>query len=288
MANRHAGRLGDVWKHLALADLLAATRPARYAETHAGNATYPPASTPEHGYGIATFAQLARSDGVLAASRYATHLRALTGAATWPPGSPAIAMAELGARSTYLLCDVDPGSTADLARWAAARGLAERVTTATADGMRTVAAHVLDAPADPSTAFVHVDPYDPDAREPGGLSALELTRALIDAGAAVMYWYGFDEPGRRAWALDALADGARPGLWCGDVMVTTPAGAVRADGHLGTATTPGTGAGIVCANVGDGALARCGRLGRALAGAYRGRPLPSGEPGALDFTVVRS
>jgi 23S rRNA A2030 N6-methylase RlmJ len=41
MANRHFGKLADVWKHGALLAVLDRERPARYAETHAGSGTYP-------------------------------------------------------------------------------------------------------------------------------------------------------------------------------------------------------------------------------------------------------
>jgi 23S rRNA A2030 N6-methylase RlmJ len=37
MANPHFGKLGDVWKHAALAEVLERERPRRYAETHAGS-----------------------------------------------------------------------------------------------------------------------------------------------------------------------------------------------------------------------------------------------------------
>ncbi len=38
MANRHFGRIGDVWKHLPLAEILLLETPRRYWETHAGSA----------------------------------------------------------------------------------------------------------------------------------------------------------------------------------------------------------------------------------------------------------
>lgn len=38
MANRHFGKFADAWKHLVLGEVLVATSPARYAETHAGSA----------------------------------------------------------------------------------------------------------------------------------------------------------------------------------------------------------------------------------------------------------
>lgn len=298
MANRHAGGLADVWKHLVLAEALGAARPRLYAETHAGHATYPldvpavaavrdgrPADPlAERIYGAARFQDAMDADPALAASRYGTILRNLASGSGLLPGSPAVAMAELGTHATYLLCDVDPDSTANIVERAVMTGLADRVATVTADGMRAVARRVLNGGADPDSTFVHVDPYDPWAVGAGGLSAVDLARALIVRGVAVAYWYGYDRPAQRTWALAEL--GGHAPLWCVDLMVTTADGGVRADGRLGRATTPGTGSGVVCAHVGEPALERCQALGRALADAYQGVPLPSGAPGAVTLAVA--
>src|SRR6516162_8570381 len=40
MANQHFGNIGDVWKHVVLAEVLEREPPAWYAETHAGSAAY--------------------------------------------------------------------------------------------------------------------------------------------------------------------------------------------------------------------------------------------------------
>lgn len=301
MANRHAGGLADIFKHLVLAEAICENRPRLYAETHAGNATYPlePLAVPvmaaaphrrpldpagERIYGAARFQDAMEADPTLAASSYGEILGSFAADRGRLPGSPAIAMAELGAHATYLLCDLDPDSTADVAQHAMMTGLGERVATVTSDGMQAVARRVLRGAADPATTFVHVDPYNPWAIGTGGLSAVDLARALIIEGVAVMYWYGYDRPAQRAWALAEL--GGHAPLWCVDLMVTSADGSVRADGRLGRATTPGTGSGAVCAHVGDAALERCRVLGAALSAAYRGVPLPSGEPGAVTVSVA--
>lgn len=302
MANRHFGKLGDVWKHLPLCEVLAQERPALYAETHAGSAAYTPIDDAERCYGVHRFRAAARRDPVLAGSRHAGHLaRTLGGRDPSPrdrpaltqealvPGSPLLAMLELGASSRYVLCDMDPLSTGDLSSWAARLDLADRVSVITGDGMAAVAAKVLGgsrASSSAASALVHVDPYDPGAHEPGSVSALELTARLIDAGVAVMYWYGFDAPADRGWAGNALRDATGAALWCGDMLVTAADGTVRDDGDLGRATTPGTGFGIVLANVTTGSVDRCRALGTALARAYDGAPLPDGQAGALDFRVT--
>jgi len=76
-------------------------------------------------------------------------------------------------------------------------------------------------------------------------------------------------------------------VWYGDVLVAD----ARGDGHagdLGRATTPGTGFGMVLANVSADTVAACAQFGRALADAYTPAPLPDGTPGSVVFTSLES
>lgn len=75
-------------------------------------------------------------------------------------------------------------------------------------------------------------------------------------------------------------------LWCGDVMVTDTGGG-GSPGDLGRATTPGTGFGVVLANLPPDVLTACTTVGGALAGAYTDVALPGGPRGSLVFTSYR-
>ncbi len=70
MANRHFGKLSDVWKHAALAEVLEREAPLRYAETHAGSGAYPIVHDGERQFGILRFLDVAARFEVLARSRY--------------------------------------------------------------------------------------------------------------------------------------------------------------------------------------------------------------------------
>ena len=294
MANRHFGTIADVWKHGVLLEVLRRQPPHRYAETHAGSADYPLVATPEKDFGIRRFLDVAPGVPVLARSAYLASVEPFA-RATPPlyPGSALQAMSVLGDRCSYLLCDLDPQSAAGLRRRAAGLGL-HRCEVVEADGMTAVAAWLAAGAANGAAegdglgaagrGVVHVDPFDPYASERGGLSALALAARAADAGAALVYWYGCDEPGESGWAFGELAALTTAGLWCGDLMATDADGGGRA-GDLGRATSPGTGFGMVLANVATGTLAACTELGRALAAAYTGVALPDGTPGSLVFTT---
>jgi hypothetical protein len=233
----------------------------------------------ERQFGILRFLDVAARSGVLARSRYrAVAAFWLNGRGLYP-GSALLAMTVLGDASSYLLCDLDPDSAADLRRWARELSLHD-CEVAEVDGMAAVAAWLDRHTGEPG--LVHIDPFDPDARGPGGYSALELAARVADSGTPLVYWYGYDQPGEQAWAYTRLAAQTHAPLWCGDVMVT---GTSSTAGDLGRATTAGTGFGVIVANVQAGTVSACATVGNALADAYAGALLPDGNRGHLVFTT---
>jgi 23S rRNA A2030 N6-methylase RlmJ len=283
MANRHFGKIADVWKHAALAEVLEREPPGCYAETHAGSGAYAVVPDPEREFGILRFLEVAPRFPALARSRYrAIAASYVKGDRSLYPGSALLAMTVLGDASSYLLCDLDPESITDLRRWSRLLGL-RSCEVAETDGLAAVAAW-LDGEAR-GAGLVHIDPFDPDARDPGGYSALELAARVADSGTRLVYWYGYDEADEQAWAHKKLATLTRAPLWYGDVLVT---GASNAPGDLGRATTPGTGFGVVLANLYAGTAGACAALGNALCDAYADAILPDGSPGNLAFTSSTS
>jgi 23S rRNA A2030 N6-methylase RlmJ len=279
MANPHFGKISDVWKHAALAEVLEREPPGWYAESHAGSGAYPIVHDREREFGILRFLEVAPRFAVLARSPYraiaASYVKGDRGLC---PGSALLAMTMLGDASSYLLCDLDQDSVTDLRRWSRELGL-RRCEVAETDGMAAVAARLAGEARGPG--LVHIDPFDPDARDPGGYSALELAAHVADNGIRLVYWYGYDEPGDQAWAHKKLATLTRAPLWCGDVLVT---GASNVPGDLGRATTPGTGFGVILANLQAGTAGACAALGNALSDAYADAIFPDGRPGNLVFT----
>lgn len=272
-----------MWKHLLLVEVLSIERPSRYWESHAGSATYEMVDDAERRYGALRFLQAAPRQPALARSRFLAHLTSVGASAGRPvsyPGSPVL---ELGSACSYVFCDVDPVSVANLRAAALRLDLASRVEALESDGM-TALHQALRASGTGGSILAHIDPYDHRAVGPGGQSALDLARELIDEQVGVVYWYGYDRPERRAWGFDELSPAVHPTVWCGDMMVTAP-GTDPAGGDLGVATTPGTGFGVVCANLSPAALNACQQLGEELATAYDRVPLPDGRPGQLDFTT---
>jgi 23S rRNA A2030 N6-methylase RlmJ len=86
MANIHYAKIGDVWKHLPLAEVLEIEAPHRYLESQAGSSSYPLTPSRERRYGVLRFVSEARRSPVLYGSAY-WRLLARYAPKTYP-GSP--------------------------------------------------------------------------------------------------------------------------------------------------------------------------------------------------------
>jgi 23S rRNA A2030 N6-methylase RlmJ len=285
VANRHFGKFADVWKHLMLVEVLAREKPTRYAETHAGSAAYRMVNDPERDFGVRHFVRAASDHEALARSVYLELIAPfLQRGEPLYPGSALLAMTALGSDVSYLLCDLDGTSAVDLRHWARHLGVG-RVEVAQADGMTTTARWL--GAGDGAPTLVHIDPFDPYPRDGAGQSALELAAEVVEQGHVLVYWYGYDEPDRAAWAHRELVEMTARDLWCADAMVTDASGS-GTPGDLGEATTAGTGCGVIFGNLTNEAALACEQLGGAVARAYCGAMLPSGASGGIRFTAAGS
>ena len=99
LANVHYARIGDVWKHLPLAEVLRIELPGRYWESHSGSSSYPLTRSPERDYGAFTFLERSgRSPGLERSSYRRLLARYFGREAPAYPGSPRIAMELLATR----------------------------------------------------------------------------------------------------------------------------------------------------------------------------------------------
>jgi 23S rRNA (adenine2030-N6)-methyltransferase len=293
--NRYYGNIGDVWKHLVLAELLALEPPKRYWETHAGSASYPLTHSPDRDYGVYRFLERGGSVPELAESHYAAELKRLSDGGKAPanfPGSALLAMRMLGDKADYLLCDIDSESVASLRAAAAELGLSEQEVVREADGMTTVVEEARRLKDESEDVVVTIDPFEP-FEIAGGISALELAAGLIEDGFRVIYWYGYDTPEQRTYPMGVLREYAREAgtsVWCGDLMLVATAGHSEQEVEqlLAGAEGPGAGCGVICGNFSQASLERCARLGEAVAKAWEDAQLPNGSPGALEFMALES
>jgi len=273
MANRHFGELGDVWKHLPLAEVLRLNPPRHYWETHAGSAAYTLTDSPARLHGALRFRARAPADPELAECSYLAALRAVPGVY---PGSPSLAMRALGYDAHYLFCDTDPESAQSLREAGAHIG----VRVVEEDGVSTIRREATSAAVSPSEVLVLIDPYEPHERlRPDGMTPVELAAFLIGCGYRLFYWYGYDSIDERGWASEEISR-LVPGvdLWCGDVTIPSPFVYPERSGVWGC--------GVVLANMTSTEVQMCARLGKALERISADDVLPGNEPARLEFAVI--
>src|SRR5918995_5807277 len=179
MANIHYARIGDVWKHLPLAEVLAIERPGSYWESHAGSSSYPLTRSPERDYGAFLFLERAVRSKALEDSVYRRLLYPRDERRKTPPtypGSPRIAMKLLGGGRHFVFCDVDGASLATIAEDARALGVpSDHVRLMQGDGVSTLEKELVRLSEEEATGtFLHVDPYRPFETGYGGRTPLGL------------------------------------------------------------------------------------------------------------------
>jgi len=293
MANRHFGEIGDVWKHLALAEILVSDKFQRYWESHAGSARYSLTHSPARDYGVFYFFDHALESVVLSASAYDRILRQYerNGELATYPASPLIAMTLLKDSGTsFVFCDIDEESLLDIRGAAEKIGLgSDVVRTVKADGVPTLleCLHVLSDQETVST-LAFVDPYRPFVKSQGGCNSIELFCRLTSRGVKTAFWYSYGAYEYRATLFTAVqrsfavnrVDPLAHHVWCGDVSLVAIDDPTFDD-------EPGTlGCGVLCSNLSAVAISACRNLGEGLAGVYSDARFPSGHTGAIRFTLM--
>jgi 23S rRNA (adenine2030-N6)-methyltransferase len=213
MANRHFGKLGDVWKHLILAEILQNNPPSQYWETHAGSAYYDLNRDSTRQHGVIQFIKRAGNFSLLNKCAYLKVLQASPGKY---PGSASLAMHIIGDRARYTLCDIDSASAENLKR----ESVSLDAQVLVEDGM-TAICRQASLTTDPENILICIDPYDPFERTAqNSPNSVELAISLARAGFRVFYWYGYDNIKQRGWVCNSIVSKVSGGChWCGDFLV---------------------------------------------------------------------
>ena len=271
MAHPHFGNLGDVWKHLALAEVLAIEGPEAYWESHCGAALHPMAPSPERDRGIGHFLARASDPGELRESAFAKVLEVLRidGHLEFYPGSPVLAHAVLGdVEGGYLFCDLDPAcieSIRDCTRELSWSGASVR--TLCADGLDAIPGELeARSPQELEGTLLLIDPHRALETGEGGLDSVDLFCLAVERGARAILWYGFEEHPERTElrrVFQARIHGSpmelgRSALTVAEVHHLDPPGRpLPPDRGL-------LGCGILCGNLRGSSLAAISDLGRSL------------------------
>jgi 23S rRNA (adenine2030-N6)-methyltransferase len=294
MANPHFGNIGDVWKHLPLAAILALERPGRYWESHAGAAKYTLSTSPARDYGICFFLKNVSRSQALRTSAYnrtLEELEELNGSVPSYPGSPLFALMLLRkSAEAFIFCDINPDSLASIGKCASWIGVNDRrVECIAGDGVEALMDELEATPAaEALNTLVFIDPFDPFEGLDLGTAPINLFCLATQAGARVVLWYGFNSGDERTSCWDRILgtlrayriDSSGAVLWCGEICLR-----LLDDPEL--PSNPGVrGCGMLTANLTEDATGRCTELGNELSRIYERAVFPCGRSGAFDFNTV--
>ncbi|HEY4330780.1 MAG TPA: hypothetical protein VGN88_13650, partial [Phycisphaerae bacterium] len=210
MPNAHFGNLADVFKHLALTEVLGAMRPMEYWESHAGSAVNAETAEPtlERQHGVHTFMRVAPTMEELRLSLYARALSSPLLGKTVPaaiPGSPFLARLCLAENIRRMLfCDVDAESLGSIRQALFAVGAgrkelgADKIECVADDGISILrGAGVLLPESWTSSTLAFLDPYEMRESTDAGITPLELACELASRTIVTLLFYTFsDETGR--------------------------------------------------------------------------------------------
>jgi len=290
MANKHFGNWADVFKHLALCEVLRLHQPHEYWESHAGAARYPLESGAERAHGIAYFLDHASESGVLQKSTYVQQLAQIHNgqALAFFPGSPWLAMKLLGENvRRYLFCDTDDESLRDIVNAAADLHVPPASAECVQDDGVTIVrgAGVMLPDRWTGGTMAFLDPYDALEERAGQIDTLGLFCELATRGIVVLMWYGFEnEPQRKRLHEEFVKRLDRARLLGGNIGQYESA---LAQPPAGTAPPTLYGCGLLTANMSNDAGAAVEGCVRALTGVYRGAKLEGWGSGAVEFTKLR-
>lgn len=292
MANKHFGRIGDVWKHLPLAEILSIEQPRQYWETHAGSAYYKLTHSMERDYGVFSFYSLSKKSEVLSLTKYQQLLDSLISDDddSRYPGSPLIAL-YYSSSENFLFCDLDGDSLNTIADSASLKGKSEySPTLIRSDGVLAVKEAFLQLSEDEiADTLIFIDPGagdDPFIESAVRPSPISLYCTLAKKGARVILWYGFDSPSYRLTCrekIKAAIDKNKvevSNLWCGEIYI------ISMEVEKPSVNPGVMGCGLLCANLNADAIAKCSLLGEELEKIYKDSKFPTGESGAIYFQTV--
>jgi 23S rRNA (adenine2030-N6)-methyltransferase len=306
MTYTHYGEIGDVWKHLPLAEILSIESPTAYWESHAASGIYEIAPEPNQEYGVLQYLEKAVTSDVLRRSPYTTTLDSYRDddddeeKLRRYPGSPVIAMHILSnSQSTtseepsFIFCDIDRKAVQSIQNQVRKFRIQEAsIKTVHGDGISALTEALSTTPSDKlDQTFVHIDPYTPMSKGENGLSSWDLFQRLLEEGVKAMLWYGYqteDEAIKKDEYFEEKLgssefNGDAHNLWIGEVIVDAFTDSKTNAIHPGI-----FGCGVICGNIRNQAIKRCREVGEELAAAYSNATLPDGNDGKLSFVEPSS
>ncbi len=198
----HYGKPADVWKHLALCEVIRNEQPTVYVETNSACAEYVLSHTPEQQYGIYSFMDKAKDNADLRHTKY-YELECPAMKQEKYIGSPGLAMGVLAdSVKKYIFFDIQTTPLNNVTAFAKAHQLSDKVVTIKQDSI----IGALDLlPVLPASTLMHIDPYAVNEPSTNGYDYMDLFVKATKKGLMCFLWYGFNTLNEKKYLNDFIS-----------------------------------------------------------------------------------
>lgn len=187
MPYKHAGEIGDIWKHLPLCDILIQEAPLRYFESNSAYSHYIMDEHPKTEYGILNLLNL--HDKMIDTSAYIRilHKYGIIENMVYL-GSPGQAMAILNGKTFFYFHDIEQEALDNIHKFSIDNHI-ENVNTVLGDSIK---AFLNNSYSFTSDDFVFLDPYFLFHQNETGATFFDIFEKSMISGAKTLLWYGYD------------------------------------------------------------------------------------------------
>jgi 23S rRNA (adenine2030-N6)-methyltransferase len=186
---QHYGKIGDIWKHLPLCNVISIENPNIYIETNSACYEYSLAQTDEQKYGIYNFMDKAVDFQFLMDSEYYKVIYPFVNKDRYL-GSPGLAVSLMkDSADKFIFFDTNIAALDNIQTFAIQNNLTEKINVFHQDSV----IGLFDLlPNLPNSTLIHIDPYYIDKESSNGKTYMDLFIKASEQGLKCFLWYGFN------------------------------------------------------------------------------------------------
>jgi len=189
MKYKHYGRIGDIWKHLPLCNVISIEKPNVYIETNSAYCEYLLTKSDEQKYGVYNFIEKAPDFQLLKESEYYKLIYPYIKNDKYI-GSPALALSLLNdSADNFIFYDTNIEALENIKSFATHNNLTNKIKVYNQDSV-TGLYDLL--PNLPESTLIHIDPYYIDKESTNGKTYMDLFINASEHGFKCFLWYGFN------------------------------------------------------------------------------------------------
>lgn len=186
---KHYGKIGDIWKHLPLCNVISIESPLVYVETNSAYCEYSLAQSDEQKYGIYNFNDKAADFQLLKDSEYYKLIHPYVNKDRYL-GSPALALSLIkDTADKFIFFDTNIAALENIKTFAIQNNLTDKISVFNQDSV----IGLFDLlPTLPDSTLIHIDPYYIDKKSSNGKTYMDLFIKASGQGLKCFLWYGFN------------------------------------------------------------------------------------------------